>query len=187
MSDSLQTQRKELQAKHAATEAIRDRAGLHIELLDEIPEDARRAGLVEFGPDYGQMIESARAKPLFPTLSTTTALDSAKGTGAGRNSVGKTKAQLAVEAAREKLQSELRQNTRARVDPFLVYDKPRPVLGLKLLKRKLAETEVGSPPGGESDASRDPGPPPLGRALNDVGVVQPGVSLGLGAYDSDDD
>jgi len=185
--------RKELQAKDAANEAIRDRAGLHIELLDEIPEDKIRAQLVEFGPDYGDKVEEARTKPLFPTAATTAATagrDSAKG-ASKRDTAGKTKAQLAAEAAREKLQSEIRRNTRARVDPFLSFDKPKVGLEFKLLKRKHAEagTETETEPGPQS-CSRDgeqPDDPPREAAADGIGHVQPGVSLGLGAYESDDD
>ncbi|RPA96714.1 hypothetical protein L873DRAFT_1211238 [Choiromyces venosus 120613-1] len=185
--------RKELQAKDAATEAIRDRAGLHIELLDEIPEDKVRAQLVEFGPDYGDKVEEARTKPLFATITTTTtaAKDSSAKTSK-RDTAGKTKAQLATEAAREKLQSEIRRNTRARVDPFLSFDKPKLGLEFKLLKRKHVE-EVGpetEPEKIHSD-TRDKGKPDEKpkqvAAPNVIGHVQPGISLGLSAYESDDD
>ncbi|KAG0125472.1 CWC16 protein [Tuber indicum] len=184
--------RKELQAKDAANEAIRDRAGLHIELLDEIPEDKTRAQLVEFGPDYGDKVEEARTKPLFATTTTattTTARDSAK-KASKWDTAGKTKAQLAAGAAREKLQSEIRRNTRARVDPFLSTDKPKVGLEFKLLKRKYMEAGPETEPELQSDDARDgeqPGEPPKKTAAGGIGRVQPGVSLGLGAYESDDD
>ena len=185
--------RKELQAKDAANEAIRDRAGLHVELLDEIPEDKIRAQLVEFGPDYGDKVEEARTKPLFPTAATTTATaarDSAKG-ASKRDTAGKTKAQLAAEAAREKLQSEIRRNTRARVDPFLSFDKPKVGLEFKLLKRKHVgtgpETETELEPRSCAQDGEQLYEPPGEAAADGIGRVQPGISLGLGAYESDDD
>ncbi|CUS07019.1 unnamed protein product [Tuber aestivum] len=182
--------RKELQAKDAANEAIRDRAGLHIELLDEIPEDKIRAQLVEFGPDYGDKVEEARTKPLFANASTaaTTCQDSAK-KSSKRDATGKTKAQLAAEAAREKLQNEIRRNTRTRVDPFLSFDKPKIGLEFKLLKRKQMEVGTETEPGPQPDArnGEQPGEPPKMAAAEGIGCVQPGVSLGLGVYGSDDD
>lgn len=177
----LKVKRKELQAKSAATEAIRDRAGLAIELLDEIPEDAQRAKMVEFGPDYSLRVEQAHSKPLFPTS------DPVKNPPI-KNPTGKTKAQIAADATRERLQSELRQNTRARVDPFLVLEKPRPSLGLKLLKRKQADgssaTSMESDEGqklqkAETKANETPG-------TGSIGLVQPGISLGLDGYDSEE-
>lgn len=176
----LKAERKELQAKLAATEAIRDRAGLAIELLDEIPEDAQRAKLVEFGPDYSQRIEKAHSRPLFRIP------ESAK-KPLGHNSTGKTKAQISADATKEKLQSDLRQNTRARVDPFLVLDKPRPGLGLKLLKRKQADNSpvASNEVGGHDFRGLDSrmGKVPV---VSSMGFVEPGVSLGLDGYESDD-
>lgn len=138
--------------------------------------------MIEFGPDYSLRIEQAHSKPLFP-LSEPTVKFSPK------QPTRKTKAQIAADTTREKLQSQLRQNTRARVDPFLVLDKPRPSLGLKLLKRKQAE---GNP---VDDREGDEG---LGfqkvgataeeiSVMSSIGLVQPGVSLGLDGYDSGSD
>lgn len=172
----LKAERKDLQAKSAATKAIRDRAGLAIELLDEIPEDAQRAKMVEFGPDYSQRIKQAHSRPLF-------AISGPVGQSSPKSSSGKTKAQITADATREKLQSELRQNTRARVDPFLILDKPRPVLGPKLTKRK--QTDGSSTVNGESDRQGTGTTVGKTPVASSVGCLQPGVSLGLDGYDSD--
>ncbi|PWW80810.1 hypothetical protein C7212DRAFT_274183 [Tuber magnatum] len=177
--------RKELQAKDAASEAIRDRAGLHIELLDEIPEDKIRAQLVEFGPDHGDKVEEARTKPLFADAAAA-AQDSAK-KSAKKDAAGKTRAQLAAEAAREKLQSEIRRNTRTRVDPFLSLDRPRIGLEFKLLKRKHMEVGPELEPQPDTRGGEQPGEPPKRATADGIGHIQPGVSLGLGAYESDGD
>lgn len=172
----LKAERKEIQDKSAATEAIRDRVGLAIRLLDEIPEDAQKAKMVEFGHGYTQRIEQAHSRPLFP-------ISEPGGKSLPKCSTGKTKAQIAADATREKLQSELIQNTRARVDPFLVLDKPRPGLGPKLMKRKQADSNsVVNREGnrqGIKRAGTTAGKTPV------AGHFQPGVSLGLDGYDSD--
>lgn len=172
----MKAERKDLQAKSAATKAIRDRVCLAIELLDEIPEDAQRAKMVEFGPDYSQRIEQAHSRPLF-------AISEPVGKSSPKTSAGKTKAQIAADTTREKLQSELRQNTRARVDPFLILDKSRPVSGPKLMKRK--QTDGSSAVNGESDGQRAVTTVGKTPVASSVGYLQPGVSLGLDGYDSD--
>ncbi|KAH0614876.1 uncharacterized protein H6S33_000512 [Morchella sextelata] len=177
MRKIFRAERKELQEKSAATEAIRERAGLAIELLDEIPEDAQKAKLIEFGPDYSQKIDQAHSKPLFPVPEPVKRI-------LGQSSTGKTKAQTAADTTRERLQTQLRQNTRARVDPFLhsVLDKTRPSLNLKLLKRKQADNNSMV----EDETERFPdATTEKASILNSVGSVRPGVSLGLDGYESE--
>ncbi|TGZ78224.1 DUF572-domain-containing protein [Ascodesmis nigricans] len=124
-------ERKELKAKAAANEAIRDRAGLAIELLDESPEDAQRAKLVEFGPslDDDTLVKEAQARPLFAKHDY------------GKNELRitpNTRKREAPGLIKEALGRDLRKNTRAAVDPFLTpQDWSRP----RSLKRKSCETE----------------------------------------------
>lgn len=150
-----------------------------IELLDEIPEDAQRAKMVEFGPSYSQRIEQAHLRPLFT-------IPEPVGKPPPKNLTGKTKVQIAADAARDKLQNELRQNTRARVDPFLVLDKSRPGLGPKPVKRKQANSNLVTNREGERQEPQRVGTL-LGKTpvVSSVGNLQPGVSLGLDGYDSD--
>ncbi|KAF8535980.1 CWC16 protein, partial [Trichophaea hybrida] len=111
MRKVFRAERKVLNEKAAAAEAICDRAGLSIELLDEAPEDGLRAKLIEFGPDYEQKILDAHTKPLFEKEQETR-----------RNivsSAGKLKSQQAVEKTKENLQKDLMRNTRVAIDPFL--------------------------------------------------------------------
>lgn len=175
----MKAERKDLQAKSTTTKAIRDRLGLATELLDETPEDAQRAKMVEFGPSYSQRIEQAHSRPLFP-------ISEPVGKSLPNISAGKTKAQIAADAVREKLQSELRQNTRARVDPFLILDKPRPGLGPKLTKRKQTDSNsIANEEGDKQELQRagtTTGKTPIASS---TGHLQPGVSLGLDGYDSD--
>jgi coiled-coil domain-containing protein 130 len=123
-----------LDEKAAAAEAILDRAGLSIELLDEAPEDAQRAKLIEFGdPGHEQKMFEVHSKPLFKKE-----LDSRLEPRMGRE--GKLKSQQAVEKTREALQKDLVRNTRAAIDPFLGQrDRPRPTLGIKIHKRKVRD------------------------------------------------
>ena len=140
-----------LQEKAAATEAIRDRAGLAIALLDESPLDAQRAQLVDFGPDCEQMILQARSKPLFG--------DCKEATGSRQGAVkgtlkGKLKSERSIERTRETLQKDLMRNTRAAIDPFLApLDRPR--IGIRLHKRKAADAPVSL---GEDTPAANPEP-----------------------------
>ena len=114
--------------KDANTEAILDRAGLSIKLLDELPEDARLAKLIEFGGiDDEQRMFEAHSKPLFEQEAHNRPTSSTK---------GKLKTQQAMEKTKEALQKNLVRNTRAAMDPFLQHDRPRPGPGIKIYKRK---------------------------------------------------
>lgn len=134
-----------LNEKAAAAEAILDRAGLSIELLDETPEDAQRAKLIDFGPDYEQKILHAHSKPLFEKEQ-----EDRRHIVSSASQKGKLKSQQAVEKTKENLQKDLMRNTRAAIDPFLgQHDRPRPGLGIKILKRKARD--ISSDPQNEKD------------------------------------
>ncbi|KAJ9620294.1 Protein saf4 [Taxawa tesnikishii (nom. ined.)] len=104
-------ERKDRENKAKATEELRDRMGLDIELLAESDGDAERAGFVEFGT-LGEV--NVASKPLFEIE------DVAASGKAGKTKDGtKTKAQVELERRRQALQHEIRSNTRAARDPFL--------------------------------------------------------------------
>lgn len=98
-----------------------------IKLLDETPEDAERAKLVEFGPslDDESKIRKAESRPLFqrPAKEETLRI------------TPRTRKREVPGLVKGALQSDLRSNTRAAMDPFLTpKDWSRP-------KRKLKEDE----------------------------------------------
>ncbi|KAA8909316.1 CWC16 protein [Sphaerosporella brunnea] len=134
MRKVFRVERKVLNEKAAAAEAICDRAGLSIELLDEIPEDAQRAKLIKFGdPSHEQKIFEAHSKPLFDNQR-----DRLPDTHTQTKS--KLKSQQAREKTKELLQKDLVRNTRAALDPFLGQpNRPRPDLGIKIHKRKARD------------------------------------------------
>lgn len=172
----MKAERKEFQDKSAATEAIRERIGLTTRLLDETPEDVQRAKMVEFGFGYIQNIEQVHSRPLFPIAEPVSRYSP-------KFSTGKTKAQIAADATREKLQSELRQNTRARVDPFLVLDKPRSGPGPGPMKRKYGDRNpMVNMKRDRQRAGTGAGNTTVRGSAGDSG---PGVSLGLDGYNSD--
>ncbi|KAL7276904.1 Protein saf4 [Rhizina undulata] len=160
--------RKDLAAAHAESESIRTRLALSIPLLPVSPADAAQAKLIEFGPTTSQNLdlEIAASKPLFP-------LDEiAKKEVGAKTTKGMTKAQIAAESSREKLQTELRRNTRARVDPFLNVEWGRGSAA-RILKRKVVNAGDGEREGGEGKEEE------VGVATEGGGKVVPGVSLGL--------
>ncbi|KAI5814940.1 CWC16 protein [Pyronema omphalodes] len=146
MRKVFRAERKVLEQKAATTEAIRDRAGLHIELLDEAPEDVIRAKMVEFGPDYNQKILDAQAKPLFSSKS-----DTNQPPPSSQNK-GKLKRELAMEKTKQNLQKELLRNTRLAIDPFLgQQERQRTDFCFKLQKRKAREISPENQEAGDGD------------------------------------
>lgn len=113
--------RKMRQGKEKITEALRERMGLGIELLDETEEDRRRAGFVEFGAVDGEAaMVKARSKPLFPEPVSVEKPQVKK--------MKPTKAETAAQQRREELRKELGTNTRAALDPFLSNGKSTTLL-----------------------------------------------------------
>lgn len=107
--------RKLRQKNEARTENLRDRMSLGMELLEETEEDRRRASFVEFGDFDGESgVTRAKSKPLFTASSLPT-----------RTSSEKTNSSVVLKARShiDKLHHELANNTRARLDPFLIGDK----------------------------------------------------------------
>ena len=105
------TERKVRQRKELATETLRDRLGLAIELLEEDEDDKERAKLIDFGAtedDSG--VAKAQSRPLF---------DQSKSMGLGRPRNGKGSVKKDTNQKTDKLKRELGNNTRTALDPFL--------------------------------------------------------------------
>lgn len=150
-------QAREREAEKAGE--LKERMGLGIELLPETEEDARRAGLVDFGGvdvERDDGVDKALARPLF-------------GDGPGQKGKSeddakllrgqrKLKSEMAASRTRENLVSEIVSNTRAARDPFLDFGRqstPRGPPRLPGLKRKRVpeETPASPPPATEQDAA----------------------------------
>ncbi len=115
--------RKAAEAEAATDEDLKERLSLGIDLVPAREEDARRAALVDFGPeqDAGRgtgPVERALAQPLFAVETKTD-----DKTRAGK----KRKAETAAAKAREGLMSEVVGNTRIARDPFLEGQRTRDV------------------------------------------------------------
>ncbi|KAK7992824.1 hypothetical protein PG988_001618 [Apiospora saccharicola] len=121
-----------------ATEDLRDRMGLGIDLVPAHEDDAKRAALVQFGPAASSSIagdNAALSKPLFGKSASTAHKASKSATGKKR-----LKSETAAAQMRESLVSEIIGNTRASQDPFLVSS-PASGATVKLpgIKRKRTE------------------------------------------------
>jgi coiled-coil domain-containing protein 130 len=139
---------REQEAKVAG--ALQDKMSLGIELVPESKEDRVRAGMVEFGNhDQEQSVSKAViAKPLFPSAHNSDAPTSRS--QPAQHTSKKLKAAQAQEKHRAALAEEIRGNTRAKTDPFLLSissqpdDKPPPwkALGVKRKRDRDVEESV---------------------------------------------
>ena len=138
-----------------------------------------RAKLIDFGPGYEEKISQAQSRPLFekepeqPLKST--------------RAKGKLKSQFAVEQTKEALQKDLVRNTRAAVDPFLQFDRPRQTLGIKINKRKAIDVSLEDGNGSELqnvEAAAGEQANVVEKSLDAQKKQKPQMSLGLD-YDSD--
>ncbi|KAI9682394.1 MAG: hypothetical protein M1817_000448 [Caeruleum heppii] len=126
-------ERKVREKKDEATEALREKMGLGIELLDETNEDVRRAGFVDFGTvDADTAIVKATSRPLFavPNFASKTHIPprpSKADKSRKRKPDKSTLAKSEAERHTRLLTAELRSNTLAAVDPFL--NTPDPNVG----------------------------------------------------------
>ncbi|OMP88564.1 Coiled-coil domain-containing protein 130 [Diplodia seriata] len=139
-------QRKERLKDEGVKEALQERFGLGLEIVDEREEDRRRAKLIDFGGggggdagdgDVEAADMKAAARPLFgevPPPSDALVAQKTK---------GKTKAERAAELSRHALQQKLKGNTRAAMDPFSAEKTrvgPPTIAGIKR-KRAIATSE----------------------------------------------
>ncbi|EED21185.1 DUF455 domain protein [Talaromyces stipitatus ATCC 10500] len=120
---TFRTERKRLEEVGQATEALKDKMSLGIELLEETEEDRLRAGLIDFGPgsEYNHALGAmSRSRPMFDNNSDSTLVKQSADTQRnGKEHKGKLKAEIATAKRKALLSKELRGNTRAVIDPFL--------------------------------------------------------------------
>lgn len=131
---TFRVERKVREQEGKRTEDLKERMSLGMDLLAESEEDRRRAGFVDFGVEDGETaVVKARSKPLFGMSAP------APDTGSRVKHLGITKTIKAVQDQREKLRTELGNNTRAAVDPFLNAEKPPPTTKPVIKRKKPAE------------------------------------------------
>ena len=135
---TFRAERKIRHNKAEATEALQERMGIGIDLLEEVEDDAKRAQLVEFGDVSGDLnLDKAQSKPLFdPQDLTTKALNKSK----------KERKTREVQEAQQKglLRKELESNTRAVIDPFLSGNLTKQQI-TPLIKRKRHQDDNAEP------------------------------------------
>lgn len=136
--------RKQREKDAAASGALQDKMSLGVDLLPEHEDDVRRAGFIEFGGlDPEKAVGKAVSKPLFKTE------DSAiKEKSKTSRYSKKRKAEEALKQKTANLAAEIRDNTRAAMDPFLTGSRSsgsssKPLLvGVKKKRPKLDENPV---------------------------------------------
>ncbi|KAI7971272.1 hypothetical protein EIK77_007326 [Talaromyces pinophilus] len=146
---SFRTERKRLEKVGQATEALKDKMSLGIELLEETEEDKLRAGLVDFGhittPQQSEnaLATMSRTRPIFDNGTLTKQSSGHQRKEESRQHKAKLKAEQLAAERKALLSNELRGNTRAAVDPFLNEDARiwQPAL-LKTRKKRI--TSVNS-------------------------------------------
>lgn len=142
--------RKLREEEASVGEALKDKMSLGIDLVPASEEDARRAALVDFGPEVGaEDAQKVLAKPLFSAqgVPARTPVNAAKGIP---------KMELMVSKRRRDLVSEIVANTRMSQDPFLREPRTERLSGMiqgVKRKRDVASEEDTKP----TDA--DPNPP----------------------------
>lgn len=136
------------------TAALQDKMSLGLDLLPESEEDARRAKVVSFGVlDQERDLAKAVSKPLFGNE------EKFSSTGPKTSKVSKRK--QADNAAKKKSAdaiAEIRNNTRASIDPFLLTTakpKPPPKLIPGIKRRRSEEADVAPRRAGLVDYDSD--------------------------------
>lgn len=112
--------RKTRDKEAVVTSALQDKMSLGLELLPEHEEDVRRAGFIEFG-NNGSMnsVTKAISKPLFQSGS-----QPSKSESKGQKLSRRKQAEALAAKQRNDAVAEIRSNTRAAMDPFLINDQP---------------------------------------------------------------
>ncbi|RDW85705.1 DUF455-containing protein [Coleophoma crateriformis] len=130
--------RKQREKEAGVTAALQDKMSLGLDILPENEDDVRRAGFIQFGDIDGEKaMVKAVSKPLFALMDKTPESTKSK-------SQPKSKKLTAEEAARKKTAdavAEIRGNTRAAMDPFLIGTKSITKPLLAGVKRKRNTTE----------------------------------------------
>jgi coiled-coil domain-containing protein 130 len=147
---TFRTERKQLEKVGQATEALKDKMSLGIELLEETEEDRLRAGLVDFGPvtatvskgSNNALATISRTRPMFDNGALMKQSSGHQRKEESRKHKAKLKAETLAAERKALLSNELRGNTRAAVDPFLNEDAKiwQPIL-LKTRKKKLTDVD----------------------------------------------
>ncbi|KAK5662028.1 hypothetical protein OQA88_10140 [Cercophora sp. LCS_1] len=132
--------RKEREREAQCAEEVSERLGLGIEVLPGTEEDARRAGLVDFGQVEGDDggVDRALKRGLFEGANDTKTKEKGK--------KKKLKADLTADRTRQSLADEVVGNTRAAKDPFLAFgskDGPKGAARIPGLKRKRPAEGAG--------------------------------------------
>jgi coiled-coil domain-containing protein 130 len=136
--------RKQREKEAGSTAALQDKMSLGLDILPENPEDAIRAGFIEFGStDADVAINKAISKPLFASkqqVRKKASLSSAVSR--------KTKAESLAQKKTADIVAEIRGNTRAAMDPFLTDARVLSGTQTKALlagvKRKRSNLEASS-------------------------------------------
>lgn len=136
--------RKQRQKDAGVTAALQDKMSLGLDLLPEHEGDARRAALIEFG-ELDTSKDKAISKPLFKSEELVVKSKSKSKSGKVSR---KLKAEELAKLKKENIVAEIRDNTRAAMDPFLTdarATKPvsKPILAG--IKRKQSQMEEDSP------------------------------------------
>ncbi|KAK1244807.1 hypothetical protein MKX08_004436 [Trichoderma sp. CBMAI-0020] len=134
--------RKEREIAAAATEDLKDRMGLGIELLPEREDDAKRAALVDFGADGQEGGIKALSKPLFATTNTEPTTTHAQSSSTKTDTISK--AEKEASRRKETFVAQFISNTRAAQDPFLGSGDRAATnkVSLGIKKRKRIDGEV---------------------------------------------
>lgn len=114
---TFRVERKIREANEKNRQELTERLGLGIELLDEIAADRERAQLIDFGSAANLDTDAAKLTSKRPLFEDPVKSEHQKPPDHTVNAK-KTKAQLKSERAKATLQKEIRDNTRAAIDPF---------------------------------------------------------------------
>ncbi|PKS12877.1 hypothetical protein jhhlp_000217 [Lomentospora prolificans] len=145
-------ERKKLEKEGLATEALKDRMSLAIDLLPSTEMDAMRASLVDFGTSsHSEPQNKALAKPLFTQKSNTKQQPGCRNDSRQSKDWGrKLKSEMLATKRKESLVSEIIGNTRvAKGDPFIDGRKAfeaSSAVRLAGVKRKKSPSEDPPPP-----------------------------------------
>ncbi|KAH0378362.1 DUF572-domain-containing protein, partial [Aureobasidium melanogenum] len=178
---TFRAERKVREKEHDYAEKLRDRMGLHVELMPENEEDRRHATLIDFGGladgDIDAETTRVTSRPLFQQDTKSEAIPIEAKTS------HRTKAAVEVERRKKALQQEVRDNSRAAADPFLSFGNTdsRAFRAIAGIKRKAESntleqqncTEEKQPNGTEENKTES------------LEKAQPKPALSLVAYDSD--
>ncbi|KAL8766897.1 MAG: hypothetical protein Q9209_006445 [Squamulea sp. 1 TL-2023] len=127
---TFRVERKVREQEEKRTEDLKERMSLGMELVPENEDDKRKAGFVDFGvEDAETAVNKATSKPLFGSA---LALESATVRG---KPIKKANVHDSTQDRLKRLQSELGNNSRAALDPFLNTARPVPS-AVPLIKRK---------------------------------------------------